>query len=136
MMKRISKAGDSRKTIIDSVVEKPLLSLHGAIDIESFWKAVQWVIEPVIPGCFVGMTLQHNPILPMIARWTRPISGGSFNSKPLEAYIAAHPRSKFVRASDVLPRRSELMKSSFYRNTWRRRSVCTRWAFFSGAAKD
>ena len=69
-MKRISKAGDNRETIIDSAVEKPLLSLHGAIDIESFWKAVQGVIEAALPGCFVGMTLQHNPILPMIARWT------------------------------------------------------------------
>jgi DNA-binding CsgD family transcriptional regulator len=115
MMKRISKADDNRETIIDSAVEKPLLSLHGTIDIESFWKAVQRVIEAALPGCFVGMTLQHNPILPMIARWTRPISDGSFNSKPLEAYLAAHPRSKFVRASDVFPRRSELMKSSFYR---------------------
>ena len=115
MMKRISKADDNRETIIDSAVEKPLLSLHGTIDIESFWKAVQRVIEAALPGCFVGMTLQHNPILPMIARWTRPISDGSFNSKPLEAYLAAHPRSKFVRASDVFPRRSELMKSTFYR---------------------
>jgi len=114
-MKRISKADDNRETIIDSAVEKPLLSLHGTIDIESFWKAVQRVIEAALPGCFVGMTLQHNPILPMIARWTRPISDGSFNSKPLEAYLAAHPRSKFVRASDVFPRRSELMKSTFYR---------------------
>ena len=115
MMMRISKAGDNPETIIDSAVERPLLSLHGAIDIESFWKAVQGVIEAVLPGCFVGMTLQHNPILPMIARWTRPISDGSFNSKPLQVYIAAHPRSKFVRASDVFPRRSELMKSTFYR---------------------
>jgi hypothetical protein len=114
-MMRISKAGDNPETIIDSAVERPLLSLHGAIDIESFWKAVQGVIEAVLPGCFVGMTLQHNPILPMIARWTRPISDGSFNSKPLQVYIAAHPRSKFVRASDVFPRRSELMKSTFYR---------------------
>jgi DNA-binding CsgD family transcriptional regulator len=114
-MKRISKADDNRETIIDSAVEKPLLSLHGTIDIESFWKAVQRVIEAALPGCFVGMTLQHNPILPMIARWTRPISDGSFNSKPLEAYLAAHPRSKFVRDSDVFPRRSELMKSTFYR---------------------
>ena len=115
MMKRISKTDDNRETIIDSVVEKPLLSLHGTIDIESFWKAVQRVIEAALPGCFVGMTLQHNPILPMIARWTRPISDGSFNSKRLETYLAAHPRSKFVRASDVFPRRSELMKSTFYR---------------------
>jgi hypothetical protein len=131
MMKRISKAGASRKTIIDSPVEKSLLRLHGTIDIESFWKAVRRVIEAALPGCFVGMTLQHNPILPMIVRWTRPISGGPFNSKLLEAYLAAHPRSKFVRASDIFPTRSEMIA-----NTWRRRSACTRWVFFSGAAKD
>jgi hypothetical protein len=73
------------------------------------------VIEAVLPGCFTGMTLQHNPILPLIARWKRPVSGGPFNWKPLEACIAAHPRSKFVRASDVFPRRSGLMRSTFYR---------------------
>ena len=83
MMMRISKAGDNPETIIRSAVERPLLSLHGAIDIESFWKAVQGVIEAVLPGCFVAMTLQHNPILPMIVRWTRPISDSYFNSKPL-----------------------------------------------------
>jgi DNA-binding CsgD family transcriptional regulator len=116
-MKRTSKARGKprREAIIGSAVEKPLLSLHAAMDIGTFWRAVQQVINAAMPGSFMGVTLQHNPILPMITKWSRPIANGVFNSKPLEAYLDAHPRSKFVRTNDVFPQRSKLMKSDFYR---------------------
>lgn len=114
-MKRTSKTSRKRQIIIDPAVEKSLLNLHAAIHVESFWKAVQRVIEATIPGSVMGLTLLHNPIFPMIAKWTRPIPDGLFDFKPLENYLNAHPRSKLVQASDVFPDRSKLMKSGFYR---------------------
>jgi DNA-binding CsgD family transcriptional regulator len=63
----------------------------------------------------MGMTLQHNPILPMITRWTLPMPDGFFNAAPLKGYIAGRPRNRFVRISDVFSNRSSLMKSAFYR---------------------
>ena len=94
---------------------KPLLKLHGATDVDSLWKAVKLVIESALPDSFVGLTLQHNPIMPMVSRWSRPIPDGMFNSKPIENYLTAHPRSKFVQVSDFFPVESKLLKSDFYR---------------------
>lgn len=93
---------------------KPLLKLHGTSDLDSFWKAVQLVIESAIPDSFVGLTLQHNPVMPMVSRWSRPIPDGMFNSQPIEKYLAAHPSSKFVQVRDVFPLESKLLKSDFY----------------------
>jgi DNA-binding CsgD family transcriptional regulator len=39
-----------------------------------------------------------------------------FNSKPIENYLTAHPRSKFVQVSDFFPVESKLLKSDFYRH--------------------
>ncbi len=59
--------------------------------------------------------LQPNPILPMIVRWTLPIRDGFFAAEPLKSYIAAQPRHRFMRISDLFSNRSDLMKSAFYR---------------------
>jgi FixJ family two-component response regulator len=93
---------------------RPLLKLHAAIDLDSLWKAIQLVIENVLPDSFVGLTLQHNPVMPMVSRWSQPIPDGMFNSKPIEKYLEAHSRSKLVRVSDVFPIESKLLKSDFY----------------------
>ena len=103
------------KTVIESALEKPLLNLHATMDTASLWKAIQGVINAVMPSSLMGLTLQHNPILPMIALWTKPLPHDSFNYRPVEAYLNAHPRSKVVRASDVFPTRIRLLKSDFYR---------------------
>ena len=103
------------KTVIESALEKPLLNLHAAMDTASLWKAIQGVINAVMPSSLMGLTLQHNPILPMIALWTKPLPNDSFNYRPIETYLNAHPRSKVVRTSDVFPIRSRLLKSDFYR---------------------
>ena len=104
------------ETILGSVVEKPLLRLHAASSIEPFWIAVQRVIEAVLPGSLVGLTLQHHPISPFIAKWSRPILNGSFNAGPIETYLSKHPRGRrFVRASDVFPKRAAMLRSDFYR---------------------
>jgi DNA-binding CsgD family transcriptional regulator len=104
------------ETILGSVVEKPLLRLHAAPRIEPFWIAVQRVIDAVLPGSLVGLTLQHHPISPLIAKWSRPILDGSFDAKPIETYLIKHPRGRgIVRDSDVFPKRGAMLRSDFYR---------------------
>ena len=103
-----------RESVIAPVIERPLLGLHRAMNVDSFWKAVQQLLSAAIPNRLIGLTLQHNPILPMIARWTLPMPG-FFAAEPLKSYIAGKPRKRFVRINDVFSNRSSLMKSTFYR---------------------
>jgi len=104
-----------RESVIAPVIERPLLGLHRAMSVDSFWKAVQQLLCAAIPNRLIGLTLQHNPILPMIVRWTLPMPDGFFAAEPLKSYIAGKPRKRFVRISDVFSNRSSLMKSVFYR---------------------
>jgi DNA-binding CsgD family transcriptional regulator len=100
---------------IGSAVEKPLLKLHSAMDMAALWRAVQCVVNTVLPGSFIGLTLQHNPIQPMITKWTRLIPEGLFDSTALKNYLDSHPCSRFVRSSDLFPDRAQLVRSDFYR---------------------
>ena len=104
-----------REAVIDPSLEKTLLSLHAAMDVGSFWKAIQQLLAAAIPNRLIGLMLQPNPILPMIARWTLPMPDGFFAAEPLKSYIAAQQRQRFVRISDLFSNRSSLMKSAFYR---------------------
>jgi DNA-binding CsgD family transcriptional regulator len=115
-MKRRAKASIKRRSIIDPTLEKPLLHLHAATDIDSFWKAIQQVIAAALPSCFIGLTLQHTPILPRIVRSTVKVPGGFFPIAPFETYFATHPRNRLVLTSDVFPDEHGLKKSLFYRN--------------------
>jgi DNA-binding CsgD family transcriptional regulator len=115
-MKRQAKASVQRRSIVDPTLEKPLLHLHAATDIDSFWKAVRQVIEAALPSCFIGLTLQHTPILPRVTRSTRKVPAGFFAVAPIEAYFGAHPRRRLVLSSDVFPDERRLRKSPFYRN--------------------
>jgi DNA-binding CsgD family transcriptional regulator len=104
------------ETVLGSVVEKPLLRLHAAPRIEPFWKAVQRVIDAALPGSLIGLTLQHSPIAPLLAKWSRPMLDGPFDSKPIESYLRKHPRNRrFVRASDVFPKHGAVPRSDFFR---------------------
>src|SRR5207248_3574957 len=103
-----------RRNILEPAVQKPLLRLHAALDLTSFWKAIQGVIDVALPGSFLGLTLQHNPIMPMIAKWSRSIPDGNFNSTLLQDYLRAHPRCRFVRSTDIFPNMEKLEKSDFY----------------------
>jgi len=109
------KTGSRREAVIDPALEKPLLCLHAAMNLGSFWKAIQQLLGAAIPNRLIGLMLQPNPILPMIARWTLPMPDGFFAAEPLKSYVAAHPRQRFVRISDLFSNRSSLMKSAFYR---------------------
>jgi DNA-binding CsgD family transcriptional regulator len=115
-MKRRGKASMKRQSIVDPTLEKPLLRLHGATDIDSFWKAVQEVIEAALPSCFIGLTLQHTPILPRIVRSTKETTDRFFPIASIENYFATHPRPKLVLTGDVFPDRQRLKKSLLYRN--------------------
>src|SRR6266536_2314201 len=114
-MKRTSRVGMKREAVIDPSLEKTLLGLHAAMDLGSFWKAIQQLLSAAIPNRLIGLMLQPNPILPMIARWTSPMRDGFFTAEPLKGYIARQQRDRFVRISDLFSSRSSLMKSAFYR---------------------
>jgi DNA-binding CsgD family transcriptional regulator len=109
------KTGSRRESVIDPALEKPLLCLHAAMNLGSFWKAIQQLLGAAIPNRLIGLMLQPNPILPMIARWTAPTHDGFFTAEPLKSYIAAQARHRFVRISDLFSNRRSLMKSAFYR---------------------
>jgi DNA-binding CsgD family transcriptional regulator len=114
-MKRTSRVGMKREAVIDPSLEKTLLSLHAAMNVGSFWKAIQQLLAAAIPNRLIGLMLQPNPILPMITRWTLPMPDEFFTAESLENYIAAQQRQRFVRISDLFSNRSSLMKSGFYR---------------------
>ena len=109
------KTGSKRESVIDPSLEKPLLCLHAAMNLGSFWKAIQQLLAAAIPNRVIGLMLQPNPILPMIARWTSPMRDGFFAAEPLKSYIAAQQCQRFLRISDLFSNRSSLMKSTFYR---------------------
>jgi len=92
-----------------------LLGLHAALDLGALWKAIQRVINASIADSVIGLTLQHNPVFPLLAKWTRPMGNGFFNAKPLQNYLLSHPRNRIVRISDVFPKQDALRRSDFYR---------------------
>src|SRR5438034_8923214 len=100
-MKRMSRVGMKREAVIDPSLEKTLLSLHGAMDVGSFWKAIQQLLAAAIPNRLIGLMLQPNPILPMIMRWTLSMPDRFFTAEPPKSYVAAHKSHKFVRISKL-----------------------------------
>src|SRR5947208_8696315 len=100
---------------MDPVIENPLLKLHRAMNVSSVGRALQQLVSAVIPNRLTGMTLQHNPVLPMIVRWTLPMPDGFFAAEPLKSYVAGRLRKRFVRISHLFSNRSSLIKSAFYR---------------------
>src|SRR6266480_2467448 len=115
LMRRTSRVDMKREAVIDPLLEKTLLGLHAATNLGSFWKAIQQLLSAAIPNRLIGLMLQPNPILPMIARWTSPMRDGFFAADPLKSYIAARPRHRFVRITDLFSNRNSLIKSAFYR---------------------
>jgi DNA-binding CsgD family transcriptional regulator len=112
--KKNLRARNNSEPVIDPALEKPLLNLHRAMNVNSFWKAVQQVLSAAMPNRVIGLTLQHNPILPLIARWTQPMPQGFFAAEPLQSYVVRRPRQKFVRIRDLFSNRRSFIKSAFY----------------------
>lgn len=101
--------------VIDPALERPLLNLHRAMDVNSFWRAAQQVLSVAIPNSVIGLTFRRNPALPVIARWTRPIPEGFFTVEPLKSYLARPERKKFVRLRNLFRNRSSFVRSALYR---------------------
>jgi DNA-binding CsgD family transcriptional regulator len=114
-MKRTPSVGMKRESMIEPALEKPLLGLHAAMNVDALWKATQRLLCAAIPNRVIGLALQHKPISPMTVRWTLPMPDGFFTAAPLENYIAGRPRHRFVRISGLFPNRSSLIKSALYR---------------------
>src|SRR5215475_10576646 len=104
-----------REPIIDPVIERPLLSLHQATNVDSFWKAARQLLSAAIPNCIIRLTFQHNPLLPTIVRTTRSLPNGFFSAEPLKSHVAGRPRKRFVSISDLFSNRKHLIKSALYR---------------------
>jgi DNA-binding CsgD family transcriptional regulator len=115
-MEQRFKASARLQSVLDPTLEKPLLRLHAATDVDSFWKAVQDVIEAALPTCFIGLTLQHSPILPRIAKSTKKLLGSFFPIMLIKKYFSSHPHRNVVFISDFFSDERHFRSSSFYRD--------------------
>src|SRR5438045_6076439 len=115
-MRRPSRRSARLQSIVDARCELPLLHLHAAINVDSFWNAVQDVMEAALPTCFIGLTLQHSPIFPGIAKSTEKLSGSFFPIAPIEKYFKAHPHRNVVFIGDFYSDKRHFRRSSFYRD--------------------
>jgi len=114
-MKRRSKAVTRLQSVLDPTLEKPLLHLHAAIDVNSFWKGVQDVIEAALPNCFIGLTLQHSPILPRITKSTEKLAASFFPIIAVKKYFSTHRHRNIVSINDFFSDERHFKRSSFYR---------------------
>jgi len=115
LLRRNLRVSSKLEPVIDPALEKPLLNLHRAMDVNSFWNAVRRLLSASLVNRSVGLSLQQNPGLPVIARWTRPMPGDFFVAEPLRSYVVQGPRKKFVRLSDLFPSRASFGRSLFFR---------------------
>jgi DNA-binding CsgD family transcriptional regulator len=106
---------DKREPVTDPALEKPLLKLHRALDVKSFWKAVHLVLSASIPNHSVGLLLQQTPSLPVIAKWTRSMPEDFFTAEPVKSCFTQPRRKKLVRLSDLFRNRSSFVRSRFHR---------------------
>ena len=69
-MTRTSQASTKRRSIVDPRLEKPLLHLHSANDIDSFWKAIQQTIDAALP---VDLTRKQRAASELLAADPMPV---------------------------------------------------------------
>ena len=109
--------GRSSKTqpVINPALEKPLLKLHRAIDIRSFWKAVHQLVSASIPNHSVGLSLQQSPGRPVISQWTLRMPADFFVADPLRSYAMRLRHKKLVRLTELFDHHNSFERSAFYR---------------------
>ena len=107
--------GSKREPGIGPELEKPLLKLHRAVDVKSFWKAIHRLLSASISHHSVGLLLQQNPTVPLTAKWTRSMPDDFFGAEALKRCGARRPRKKIVRLNDLFSTRSSFVRSGFYR---------------------
>ena len=114
-MRGNSWLGSKRESVIGPALEKPLLKLHRAMDVKSFWKAVHRLLSASTAYHSVGLLLQQNPSAPVIAKWTRFMPDDFFGAKALKRCAVQPPRKRLVRLNDLFRTRSSFVRSGFYR---------------------
>jgi len=110
-----SKAAGHLELVINRAVEKPLLKLHRAMDVKSFWRAVHQLLSAAMPNRAIGLSLQQNPGVAIISRWTRAMPDGFFVADRVKGYAGQRPRKKLARMDDLFPNCSGLLQSDLYR---------------------
>ena len=114
-MRGNSWLGSKHEPVIGPALEKPLLKLHRATDVKSFWKAVYRLLSASIAYHNVGLLLQQDPSAPVIAKWTRFMPDDFFAAKVLKRCAVQTPRKRLVRLNDLFRTRSSFVRSGFYR---------------------
>jgi DNA-binding CsgD family transcriptional regulator len=104
-----------RDPVIDPALQKPLLKLHRALDVRSFWKSVHRLISASIANHSVGLLLQQDASVPVIAKWTRSMPGDFFAAEALNRCATQSRRRKLLRLNGLFRSRSGFLRSSFYR---------------------
>ncbi len=114
-MRGNSLLGSKREPVINPALQRPLLKLHRATDVKSFWKAVHRLLSASIAYHSVGLLLQQNPSAPVIAKWTRFMPDDFFAARALKRCAVQRPRKKLARLNDLFCTRSSFVRSRFYR---------------------
>ena len=104
-----------RGPLIDPALQRPLLKLHRAVDVKSFWKAVQRLLSASIGNHSIGLLLQQDPNTPVIAKWTRSMPENFFAAEPLNRCARQSRRRKLLRLNSLFRSRSSFLRSGFYR---------------------
>jgi DNA-binding CsgD family transcriptional regulator len=104
-----------REPVIHPALQRPLLKLHRAVDVKSFWKSVHRLLSASLANHSVGLLLQQSPSVPVIAKWTRTMPQEFFASEPLIGCATQSRRRKLLRLSSLFRSRSSFLRSSFYR---------------------
>lgn len=103
------------EAVIDPGLQRPLLKLHRAVDIKSFWRAVQRLVSASVANHSVGLLVQQNPNVPVIAKWARFMPEDFFAAEPLKRCAMQPRRKKLVRLNNLFRNRSSFLRSSLYR---------------------
>jgi DNA-binding CsgD family transcriptional regulator len=114
-MRGNSWLGGKREPVIGPSLEKPLLKLHRAMDVRSFWKAVHRLLSASIAYRSVGLLLQQNSSAPVVAKWTRFMPDDFFATKALKRCAVQPRRKRLVRLNELFRTRSSFVRSGFYR---------------------
>ena len=83
-----------RELIIDPGLGNPLLKLHRTTDVKSFWKAVHRLLSASIANHCIGLLLQENPSVHLIAKWTRSMPDDFFAAEALKRCTTQSRRKK------------------------------------------
>src|SRR5215471_16539347 len=100
-----SRVGSERTPTIDPALEKHLLGLHRARNVEAFSAAARRLLSAAVPNRVLGLTFQHHPVFPMVAKWTRRVPRNFFSTEPLTTYIAGGARRQLLKIADLFSSR-------------------------------